>query len=196
MIPLFRSQRKTIRYRLPSRVAGGFLWAVLTLRPRSLARDAQTALAGLRPVLEITGKENIPTRGPFLLTCNHYSRPGFATWWLALAITAAVATPRALDADPEIHWVMTAAWAFPESPWRHHLLTPLTRWAFQRIAQVYGFILMPPMPPDPRDIEARALAVLRTVRLTRQMAQEGSMGGLAPEEMDAGENVRQPPDAD
>ena len=71
MIPLFRSQRKTIRYRLPSRVAAGFLWAVLTLRPRSLARDAQKALAGLRPVLEITGKENIPTRGPFLLPSQH-----------------------------------------------------------------------------------------------------------------------------
>jgi 1-acyl-sn-glycerol-3-phosphate acyltransferase len=143
--------------------------------------------------LAVRGAENIPTRGPCLVACNHYSRPGFAAWWLALAISAAVAARRAPDADPEIHWVMTAAWTFPESGWRHRLLTPLTRWAFRRVAQVYGFVPMPPMPPDPREAEARARAVLRTVRLARRMAQEGGMIGLAPEGMDTPGGMGEPP---
>jgi hypothetical protein len=43
---------------------------------------------------------------------------------------------------------------------------------------------MPPMPPDPDEVEARAAAVLRTVRLARRIAPVGGMVGLAPEGMD------------
>jgi hypothetical protein len=125
--------------------------------------------------------------------CNHYSRPGFGAWWLALAITAAVAARRMPDADPDIRWVMTAAWTFPQSRWRRQVLTPATRWAFDRVAQVYGFVTMPPMPPDPSEVEARAVAVRRTVRLARQVAREGGMVGLAPEGQDVPERLGQPP---
>ena len=143
------SEMAVPRYRLPRRFLGGFVWAVSALRPRSFARDAQVAVRELRPGLEVLGGEHVPPRGPCLVACNHYSRPGFDAWWLALAITAAVAAHRAPDADPEVHWVMTAAWTFPESGWRHRILTPLTRWAFGRVARVYGFVTMPPMPPTP-----------------------------------------------
>jgi 1-acyl-sn-glycerol-3-phosphate acyltransferase len=194
MIPSFRSQGETPCYRLPRRMMPGFLWSVAALRPRSLARDARIAVAGLRPSMEVMGSEHIPARGPCLVTCNHYGRPGFATWWLALAIAAAVAACRAPDAEPEIHWVMTTAWTFPESVWRRRVLTPLTRWAFDRVARVYGFVTMPPMPPDPREVEARALAVLRTVRLARRAAREGGMIGLAPEGQDFVEGLGQPPE--
>jgi 1-acyl-sn-glycerol-3-phosphate acyltransferase len=193
MIPPFPLQGQTIQYRLPRRLVADVIWAALALQPRSVARDATVALTGLQPALAVRGEENIPTRGPCLVACNHYSRAGFAAWWLALAISAAVAAQRAPDADPEIHWVMTAAWTFPESAWRQRLLTPLTRWAFRRVAQVYGLIPMPPMPPDPREIEARAQAVLKTVRLARRMAQEGGIIGLAPEGMDTSERLGQPP---
>jgi len=193
MIPPFPLQGQTIQYRLPRLLVAGVIWAALALRPRSVARDATVALTGLRPALEVRGAENIPTRGPCLVACNHYSRAGFAAWWLALAISAAVAAQRAPGADPEIHWVMTAAWTFPESGWRHRMLTPLTRWAFRRVAQVYGFVPMPPMPPDPREAEARAQAVLKTVRLARQVARTGGMIGLAPEGMDTPGSLGQPP---
>jgi 1-acyl-sn-glycerol-3-phosphate acyltransferase len=193
MIPPFPPQGQTIQYRLPRQLVAGVVWAALALRPRSVARDATAALTGLRPALAVRGAENIPTRGPALLACNHYSRAGFAAWWLALAISAAVAARRAPGADPEIHWVMTAAWTFPESGWQRRLLTPLTRWAFRRVAQVYGFVPMPPMPPDPREGEARAQAVLKTVRLARRMAQAGGMIGLAPEGMDTPGNLGEPP---
>jgi len=167
---------------------------MLTSQPRSIARDAQMAVTGLRPGLVVLGGKHIPPRGPGLVVCNHYSRPGFDAWWLALAVTAAVAAHRAPGADPEVHWVMTAAWTFPESRWRHRVLTPATRWAFERVARIYDFVTMPPMPPDPDEVEARALAALRTVRLARRAAREGGLVGLAPEGRDSQKGVGQPPE--
>jgi hypothetical protein len=193
MIPRFPSHSEMPRYCFPCRLVGGILWAALAQRRRSFARDARVAVTGLCPSLEVLGGERVPPRGPCLVTCNHYSRPGFDAWWLALAITAALAAHRAPGADPEVRWVMTAAWTFPGSGWRHRVLTPLTRWAFDRVARVYGFVTMPPMPPDPQEVEARALAVLRTVRLARRAAQAGGMVGLAPEGQDVSGGLGQPP---
>lgn len=181
-------------YQLPRQMLGGFLWSVAALRPRSLTCDAQVAVTGLQPPIQILGSEHIPACDPCLVTCNHYSRPGFDAWWISLAVSAAVAARRAADADAEIHWVMTAAWTFPEGTWQRRVLTPLTRWAFDRVARVYGFVTMPPMPPDPQEVEARAMAVLRTVRLARRLAREGGMIGLAPEGRDFAQGLGQSPE--
>jgi len=193
MIPQISSRGEVAQYRLPWQLVRSVVWDALILRPRSLAHDARQAVVGLSPELKVLGSERIPARGPCLVTCNHYSRPGFGAWWLALAIEAAVAARRAPGADPEIRWVMTAAWTFPESRWRRRILTPATRWAFDRAAQVYGFVTMPPMPPDPSEVEARAVAVRRTVRLARQAAQAGGIVGLAPEGQDVPGRLGQPP---
>jgi 1-acyl-sn-glycerol-3-phosphate acyltransferase len=194
MIPHNRPRDQTPRYRLPLRFLGGFLWGVSTLRPRSFARDASLVLTGLRPGLEVRGGEQIPPEGPCLVTCNHYGRPGFAAWWLAFSISAAVAAHRLPTADPEIHWVITGAWTFPESPWKRRFLTPLSRWIFARVARMYGFVSMPPMPPDPAEVEARAQAVRQTLRLARGAARDGGMIGLAPEGRDVGPRPGDPPD--
>ena len=194
MIPSPALPGRIAHHRLPYRVVGGLLGSAAVLRPRSLARDAQAAVGGLRPEPEVLGCEYIPPHGPCLVTCNHYSRPGLGAWWTVLAIASAVAARRAPDAAPEIHWVMTAAWTFPDSAWRRRVLTPLTRWAFARAAHVYGFVTMPPMPPDPREVEQRAVAVLRTVRLARRAALEGGMVGLAPEGQDFPGGLGQPPE--
>jgi hypothetical protein len=90
-----------------------------------------------------------------------------------LGISAAVARFRSQVGNGEIHWVMTNAWTFPDSPWWAKVLTPLTRWAFPRAGAVYNFIPMPPIPPSPQEMEARASAVLRTVRLARTEAANG-----------------------
>jgi 1-acyl-sn-glycerol-3-phosphate acyltransferase len=143
--------------------------------------------------MEIRGAEHIPLHEPVLVACNHYSRPGFDAWWIALAISAAVADHRAPEADPEIHWLMTAAWTYPESPWKHRFLTPLTKWAFRRVARAYGFVPMPAMPPDPNEVEERARAVLAALRLARRLAQMGGMIGLAPEGRDTPGELGKPP---
>jgi 1-acyl-sn-glycerol-3-phosphate acyltransferase len=162
----------------------------VALRPRSFACDARAALAGLRPSLEVLGGENVPAHGPILVACNHYSRPGFDAWWLALAISAAVAARRAPDADLEVRWVMTAAWTFPESRWKRCHLMPVTKRIFRRIACVYGFVPMPAMPPDPDEAAERAQAVLETLRLARR----GASIGLAPEGRDTPDRLGEPPE--
>ncbi len=193
MIPRVAPGEQVPRYPLVERMAGGLVWAALTRRRRSFVGDARQAIAALRPPLEVTGGEHVPTSGPCLITCNHYNRPGFQAWWLAFAITAAAADRRAPDAEQEVSWVMTAAWRFEGSRWRQRFLSPLSRYVFARVAQVYGFVTMPPMPPTPEEARERALAVLRTVRLARRLARTGGLLGLAPEGRDVPVGLAEPP---
>jgi hypothetical protein len=105
-----------------------------------------------------------------VITVNHYYRPGFAAQWMALAISAVV---------PEnIHWIITGELTFP-GKWYAPLGMLVSRFILERGARVYGFTTMPPMPPRPRDVEARAAsvrAVLDSIRHT-----ENPIIGLAPE---------------
>ena len=180
-------------YRLPRRYVPGFVWSALAIQPRSFARDATRAIRGVDPPLQVVGDEQIPAAGPCLVVCNHYGRPGFASWWLTFSIQAAVAARRAPGADPQIRWVVAAAWTYPSGSWRDRMVTPLTRWAFGRVAQVYGFVSMPPMPPRAFEVEARAAAVLKTARLARQAARTGGMIGLAPQGGDVATWLAPPP---
>jgi hypothetical protein len=132
------------------------------------------------------GSENIPACGPCLVTVNHYARPGFRAWWVALGISALLPF--------EVHWLVTAAWTYPD-PLRRRTLTPATRWVLRRIAARYDFTSMPPMPPDPADVRARAEAVRRVLRFAR--SHPCPVIGLAPEGMDPadGRLGRPPPGA-
>jgi len=180
-------------YPVPWRLVGRATWALLRGGRRSFAADAVRAVNALGDSLTVRGALYVPQAGPCIVACNHYSRPGFGAWWIALAVSSAVARERAPDANCEIAWVMTEAWTFPESAWRHRNLTPLTRRLFRRVANVYGFITMPPMPPDPAETIARAAAVLRTVRHAREGARQDGMIGLAPAGMDSEELVGSAP---
>lgn len=124
----------------------------------------------LQPPLQVIGAEQFPSNGPYLLTTNHYTRPGLGAWWLALAASAALPV--------EVHWIVTEAWTYPDAL-RSRLFTPLTRWAFRRVAAVYGFTSMPPMPPRPADTLARARAVRQVLAYARRTPQ--AVIGLAPE---------------
>lgn len=141
---------------------------MLMQRKRSFRADAQSCIQLISPNLKILQSENIPIQGPTLLVMNHYSRPGFPAWWIALGISAAIPL--------EIHWIMTTAWT--------HLgpLEPLSRWLFPRLAEVYDFTTSPPMPPDPAEVEARARAVRQVLNFTRQAP--APVVGLAPEGRD------------
>ena len=161
-------------YPLPWQILPGLAADLLLGRRRSLRADAVACVARLTPSLQVLGEEFIPRGGPCLLTVNHYTRPGLPAWWLVLAASACV--------PAEIHWTMTSAWTYPDAL-RARLVTPLTRIFFQRIAKMYGFTSMPPMPPDPREVERRAKAVRQVLEYARQA--ESPMIGLAPEGRDA-----------
>jgi len=169
------------RYPLPVQAVGRALWATASRQTRSIAGDARDAMRTVPTPPKILGLAHVPAEGAYLVTCNHYTRPGFGAWWTALSISAAISVCRAGGAPSDVHWVMTAAWRYPKGDWRRYILTPLTRWAFSRAARVYDFITMPPMPPSSDEVTERASAVLRTVRLAQRLAVEGGLLGLAPE---------------
>jgi hypothetical protein len=140
-------------YRLPPRLLISICLSWLGQRPRSFQLDAQQAIASLPVAPVILGREHLPTH-PCLLTFNHYHRPGFAIQWLVIAIAAVLPV---LPAG-HLHAIMTAEFSYP-GQWFGVLGRPLSRLLLRRLARIYGFTSMPPMPPRARDVAARAHAV-------------------------------------
>jgi hypothetical protein len=159
-----------VRYPLPLDVVASLAWSVVRGSSRSFRQDAQRCVARLSSPIAIIGSEHIPVSGASLITVNHYARPGFKAWWLAIAISSTVAM--------EVHWVLTEAWTYPDLV-RAHMITPFSRWLFRRIAGVYGFSLMPPMPPRAGEESKRAKAVRNVLRFAR--SSDCPVIGLAPE---------------
>ena len=160
-------------YPIPWKQVPAVAVSVFTGCPRSFHRDASLAISTLQTTPEFRGLENIPHSGPYLITTNHYTAPGFGAWWITLAISSM--TPN------EVHWIMTGAWLFPgkfyETPVRI-----LTTWLFQRIALIYGFTNMPPIPPYSNDTEGRARAVRGILSFARHTP--NPVIGIAPEGTD------------
>jgi len=157
-------------YSYPGRLGWGFATSILFGKRRSFRRDGQACLERLSPPLQVRGEENIPAAGPGLITFNHYYRPGFSAWWMALALAAAV--------PAEIHFLMTGELTFP-GKWYAPLGMSGSRWLLKRISRTYGFTTMPPMPPRPRDMEKRAGSVRAVLAYARAHPQ--AILGLAPE---------------
>ncbi len=130
----------------------------------------RTAVSLLQPPLAVRGTQHIPASGPFLLTINHYGRPGFMAWWLTFALSA--------NLPVEVHWIMTGAWIFP-GKWYEVLVGKLTTWLFRQIAGVYGFTNMTPIAPYSDEVEGRARAVRHALEYARRTSQP--VIGLAPE---------------
>lgn len=158
------------KYSYPRDVIAGLIRDAILSRRRVFREDAQASVSRLDPPLRVFCEENIPQNSPCVITVNHYFRPGFAAQWMALAISAVV--------PKNIHWIMTGELTFPGN-WYAPLGMPISRFVLERGARVYGFTTMPPMPPRPRDVEARAASV-RTV-LDYVMHTENPIIGLAPE---------------
>ncbi len=152
------------------RLASNLALSILFSRKRSFRSDAADWIKTLKPPLMIQGKENIPQNGPFLLVLNHFYRPKYKVWWSILSASALVPV--------ELHWVMTAAWTFSKNP-MGSCLESISQWIFKKVANVYGFFTMPPMPPRAWETEARALAVHRILRYAKKDANTAI--GLAPE---------------
>jgi 1-acyl-sn-glycerol-3-phosphate acyltransferase len=139
-------------------------------RPRHFQHDARVFTALLGKDLRLSGLENIPADQPIVVTMNHYARRGFGMWWMVFAITGAL--PR----SP--HLIMTGELTRWFRPWGG----PISRFALPRIARMYGFATMPPMPPRPQDVRARAEAVRRVLRYLQE--HQDAILMLAPEGRD------------
>ena len=139
---------------------------------RSFKRDSEFSLSTLRTPPQLAGVENIPRVGPCLIVMNHYYRPGFPVWWLAMGIAAAL--------PMESHWIISSEWTAP-GKWYEPIKGTISRFISNRIVSLYGFSNMPPMPPRPQDVEARARSVRgilsfveRTEKPVLCLAPEGS----------------------
>jgi hypothetical protein len=155
---------------------------VLLLRHRSFREDAKACIEKLNPPLQVLGKENIPQHEPCVVTMNHYHRAGFGAQWIALAIAASV--------PADMHWLMTGEFTYP-GKWYKPLGAIASRLLLKRIARVYDFTTMPPMPPRPRDVEARAASVRAVLEYVRRA--KDPILGLAPEGHDPPNGVLTPP---
>jgi hypothetical protein len=157
------------------------VWLALQRRQRSFRRDSRRMLDRLSPPLHVEGSLPDLEHGSWLVVVNHYSRPGFRAWWIPMAISAML--PR------EVGWVTTSALTFPDR-FRASTITPASRRFLRHIARLYGFVAMPPMPPRPFEVEQRAQAVRKVLRLA---AKPRAMLGLAPEGGDMPGGVLSPP---
>jgi len=172
------------RYPLPWSIFASALLSTARDRRRSFRADAQRCLAQGQPALQVTGGEHIPISGPALLTLNHYSRPGFQAYWIALAVSSVV--------PAEVHWTMTAAWTYNGSA-ISYLMEKASRRLFPPLARTYGFTPMPPMPPRPSETEARARAVRQVLAVAK--SQPPPVLALAPEGQDTPGGRLAPPSA-
>jgi len=156
------------RYPFPWKIVGLLALAILRGEQRSFRIDARTAVETLRPPLNVIGQAQIP--GPCVITINHYARPGFQAWWLALGVSSVLTN--------EVHWVVTSAWRYPDRL-RSWMITPVSAWILEHVAAIYSFIRMPPLPSRPDEVELRAQAVREILRYARRA--DLPVIGLAPE---------------
>jgi hypothetical protein len=164
----------TIKYPFYSVTLLSVIACALIGRRRSIHADAAILARKVRPGLNAIGAEHIPQHGPALITVNHFTRPGFPSWWIALSISALV--------KQDMVWIMGGGWTYPDSAVKQRFLEPLTRWAFHRLGKNYHFIVMPPMPPRDHEITERAHAVRQALKTARQTP--APILGLAPEGRD------------
>jgi hypothetical protein len=165
---------RTIKYPNINRTSASILYAALISQRRSFSQDARAFVRRLDPPLVVEGSYPPDPGDGLVLAVNHYSRPGFGAWWIALAVAG--------TCPWEMHWTVTSAWIY-DDPLRSILITPISRWLLARLAATYGFTSMPPMPPRPQDVERRALAVRNLLKIIEQTP--STVIGLAPEGADS-----------
>jgi len=146
--------------------------SVIAGKRRGFRQDALRCVRGL--AIKVMGIENMPYQGPGVIVFNHYSRLGFAAWWIALALSATLPV--------DLHWTMTSAWTEAGSVFTR-LKALISERLFPRLALIYGFTAMPPMPPRPYEAAARARAVRQVLAVARRSPE--TILALAPEGQDS-----------
>jgi 1-acyl-sn-glycerol-3-phosphate acyltransferase len=143
------------KYHFPFHLACGILGSLFLKTSRTLQRDATIFVRRYYSRIEIIGIENIPRSGPALVTMNHYAREGFSIVWAVLTISAKLPKNQL--------WLMTNTWTSRENG-LDILRTIITKYLFKRIADIYGLITTPAMPPVESEIVERALSIRRVIQ--------------------------------
>lgn len=157
-------------YRLPRAVLADLILAALLHQHRSFRIHAQRMMPGVYPPLRVSGESHIPEKGPGVITCNHYFRPGFWSPWFPAAISASVPV--------DIYWIMTNAFTYPGQR-LGRFRRRLSRLVLDEIARIYGFNRMPPMPPSPDESSQRTAAIRKLMGRVREYP--SLLIGIAPE---------------
>jgi hypothetical protein len=157
-------------YSYPRGLLASVALDMVLLRCRNFRQDAKACLENLQPPLRVVGREHVPTQGPCVVTVNHYHRTDFGAQWIALAVAATFSA--------DMHWVMTGEFTYP-GKWYEKIGAFGSRLLLGRLARIYGFSTMPPMPPRHRDVEARAASVRKVLDFVRHA--QNPILGLAPE---------------
>jgi len=176
-----QAQVPSLRYRYPVSLVLRTGCSILLGRRRCFPGDAAQLYRTIVPSPRVEGLQWVPRSGGLVIAFNHYSSRSFASWWNAIAITGALGSVRSLAPDEGV-WLMAGAWTYPD-PVRQRVVTPLTKRAFARVARVYGFVAMPPMPPRPQEVEARAQAVRRALAIASRA--QPPVIGISPEGRDS-----------
>jgi hypothetical protein len=180
-------------YRVAPSLALSIAASIALGRRRHFSSDARRLVQGFRPPPRIENVHYIPRCGPFILVTNHYFKPGYRVWWGVAAIAAAVADRR--PGAREMVWMQSNRWTYPDRM-RSRLLTPLTKLAFTRLANTYGFVPTPPMPRDERYTAEGAQSVRRMLSLLEapDLGDRPAIG-VAPEGRDneSGGSLIEPP---
>ncbi len=145
--------------------------------PSSLCADTAALLQGASPPPRALNPQHIPASQPFVLTFNHYDRPGLGAWWGAGAMAQAVAARRT-GAPREIHLAMAREWWYPTG-FGKWIKQPLTRWFFGQLGKAYGLIRLPPVLGHDEFRGEGAWAIRQALTLTRRDPPE--LIGIAPE---------------
>ena len=166
------------KYSYPPGLFAAFVRDLLLLRKRDFHHDAQACIANIHPSPTVIGPENIPQSGPCVITVNHYHRPGFGMQWIPLAVSALV--------PGNMYWVITNEFTYP-GKWYEPAGTLGSQFLLKRIAYIYNFFSMPPMPPREKDVEARAASVRAVLEYVMCAGEPPPILGIAPEGYDASE---------
>jgi 1-acyl-sn-glycerol-3-phosphate acyltransferase len=146
----------------------------LLRRKRSLRADTARLCQQVDPPIQYAGLEYLALPQPFVVTVNHYARPGFSTAWIAVAISAVL--------PGETTWIMSNQWLFLGHP-LGFVLRPLMRFILRSITLTYGFIPMPSMVAGYSTPQERTAGVRETIERVRD--NPNCILGITPEGMDS-----------
>ncbi len=160
-----------VRYRLPRRWILDMGRALLFKAPRSIVEDSRLAVEVLPKPPCIEGVEHIPLEGSFVLVSNYYQRLDLWIGWSGALLIDAIAQRRRIT----VRYVTTDRARIGQ------FTIPGTRWLIERVAAVWGLVLVTPPALLQRRTEGQRYALLRMLRMLQRDEGQGVCFAMMPE---------------